>query len=322
MNILVVLVYVAAVAAVTLLVVRVVRPPGSPRAAGGPVHDRYEAAFLNGGPARVVDTALASLHADGRLAVGGPGIVTAPPAAAPRDPVEQAVLEEIAAAPYGALHHLRLAVMRRPSVQRIGHGLAARGLVTEPSARNTTRVLCLVLGILAFLLLPVSIVLSVMEAAAKEEPVAPFVLKVLPALIGVIVAAIACWAASAGAVTSAGWRALGAYGAAHGHLRDAGHLVALHGLGALPDPVLRDQLVAAARMYGRGRPVPSSSGGGTSADEGAVWCAGGGYDGGGGSGGGGACSGGSSCGGGSGGSSCGGGSGGGSSCGGGGGSSS
>ncbi|WP_309056840.1 TIGR04222 domain-containing membrane protein [Streptomyces sp.] len=315
MNVLVVLVYVAAVAAVALLVVRAVRPQGRPRAAGGPVHDRYEAAFLHGGPARVVDTALASLHADGRLAVGGPGMVTALPAAAPRDPVEQAVLEEIAAAPYGALHHLRLAVMRRPSVQRIGHGLAARGLVTEPSARNTTRVLCLVLGFLAFLLFPVSIVLSVMEAAAKEEPVAPFVLKVLPALIGVIVAAIACWAASAGAVTSAGWRALGAYGAAHGHLRDAGHLVALHGPGVLPDPVLRGQLVAAARMYGRGRPVPSSSGGGTSADEGAVWCAGGGYDGGGGSGG-------SSCGGGSGGgSSCGGGSGGGSSCGGGGGSS-
>ncbi|MFG3404971.1 TIGR04222 domain-containing membrane protein [Streptomyces sp. NPDC048142] len=97
------------------------RPRPAPGAA---LHDLYEAAFLNGGPARVVDTALAALHADGRLVVGGPGIVGARRARA-NDLVERAVFQELAAAPSGALHGLRDAVMRHPAVQEIGDGLAA-----------------------------------------------------------------------------------------------------------------------------------------------------------------------------------------------------
>ncbi|WP_392673335.1 TIGR04222 domain-containing membrane protein [Streptomyces sp. LN785] len=46
------------------------------RGPGGPVHDLYEVAFLNGGPGRVVDAAIAAMQADGRLTVGGPGIVS------------------------------------------------------------------------------------------------------------------------------------------------------------------------------------------------------------------------------------------------------
>ncbi|WP_406063229.1 TIGR04222 domain-containing membrane protein [Streptomyces sp. NBC_01077] len=330
MNVLTALYYLAGVAGITLLITRVVRTRGGP---GGPVHDRYEIAFLNGGPARVVDTALAALQADGRLAIGGPGIVAVVRPTA-YDPVERAVLQAHAAAPHGALHHLRLAVMRHAAVQEIGDGLAGRGLVVDPATRRTTARWCGVLGLTAFALFPVSVILTVVDFAAAEEFSFPFIFKVLPILLAVGITAVVCGSLSAGQVTSAGRRAVLAYGREHGHLADAGLLVALHGLRALPDPVLREQLLAAARIYGpprrrgggRRRPVPypyatSDAGDGFAAA--VVWCAGTSACGGGGGGGGSSCSGGGS------GSSCSSGScssgscsGGGSSCGGGGGGSS
>ncbi|MER5311577.1 TIGR04222 domain-containing membrane protein [Streptomyces sp. NPDC002773] len=312
MNVLIVLFYLAATAGITLVISRVVRTRGGP---GGPVHDRYEVAFLNGGPARVVDSALAALQADGRLAIGGPGIVAVVRPVA-YDPVERAVLQTHAAAPHGALHHLRLAVMRHPAVQEIGDGLAARGLVVAPAAQRTTARWCAVLGFTAFVLFPLSIVLTILDFAATDEVSVPFVFAVVPALLACGITAIVCGLVSAGQVTPAGRNALFAYGRGYGHLADAGHLVAVHGLRALPDLVLREQLVAAARFYGpprRGRrPAPH-----VAMDDwgpAPVWCAGSSSCGGGGGGGGsGSCSSGSCSGGGS---SCGGagGSSGGSSC--------
>ncbi|MFE2559277.1 TIGR04222 domain-containing membrane protein [Streptomyces sp. NPDC059352] len=319
MDVLLVLFYLAGITGVALLIARVVR---SRRGSGGPLHDRYEAAFLNGGPARVADTAIAALQADGRLAIGGPGIVAVVRPTA-YDPVERAVLQEHAAAPHGALHHLRLAVMRHPAVQEIGDGLAGRGLIVAPATRRTTLRWCLALGLTAFFLLPVSVVLTVVDFATTSEVSVPFVVKVLPVLAAAGVTAIACGAISASQVTAYGQAARAAYGRAHGHLADAGHLVALYGLRALPDPVLREQLLAAARVYapprgrGRGRrPAPSPSYATDSGAAGvAMWCAensscgGGGSSGGSGSCSSGSCSSGSCSGGGS---SCGGG--GGSSC--------
>ncbi|MFH9727192.1 TIGR04222 domain-containing membrane protein [Streptomyces sp. NPDC017254] len=332
MNVLTTLYYLAGVTGITLLIVRVARTRGGP---GGPVHDRYEAAFLNGGPARVVDSALAALQADGRLAVGGPGIVAVVRPTA-YDPVERAVLQAHAAAPHGALHHLRTAVMRHPAVQEIGDGLAARGLVVDPATRRTTLRWCGALGVVALFLFPVSALLTVVDFAASDAVSVPFVLKVAPVLLAAGVTAMVCGSLSAGQVTSAGRQAVSAFGRGHAHLADAGLLVALHGLRALPDPVLREQLLAAARIYGPPRRTRGHRGGrpahytspvaDTHDDFGAavVWCAGTSACGGGGGGGGG----GSSCSGGGSGSSCSSGScssgscsGGGSSCGGGGGSS-
>ncbi|MFE5735522.1 TIGR04222 domain-containing membrane protein [Streptomyces sp. NPDC056528] len=300
MDLLIVLYYLVAAVAVVLLVTRVVR---SRRGSGGPVHDRYEAAFLQGGPARVVDSALTSLHADGRIAIGGPGIVAVVRPTA-RDLVERAVLQEHAAAPHGALHHLRLAVMRHPAVQEIGDGLAERGLLVDPATRRAVNRWCATVGIAAFVLFPVSFLLTVADFAAREEFSVPFLFKVVPALFAMGATAVVCGSVSARRVTPAGRGALAAYGRERGHLADAGHLVALYGLRALPDPVLREQLVAAARVHGPrgpgrgGRPGPfphrSSS---SDADEFgvvAVWCAGAGSCGGGGGdgggGGGGSCS--------------------------------
>lgn len=287
MNTLVVVFYVAGAAGIALLVTRVVRSRGG---SGGPVHDRYEAAFLNGGPARVVDTAIAALQYDGRIAIGGPGIVAVVRPVA-YDPVERAVLQEHAAAPHGALHHLRLAVMRHPAVQEIGDGLAGRGLIVEPARRSSTLGWCLALGLTAFFLFPVSVVLTVLDLATASEMSVPFVVKVLPALFAAGVTAISCGAIASKRVTSTGQAALTAYGRAHGHLADAGHLVALYGLRGLPDPVLREQLLAAARVYapprGRGRGRRPTAARHSTADHAAgmavAWCAENSFCGGGGS---------------------------------------
>ncbi|MFF8606248.1 TIGR04222 domain-containing membrane protein [Streptomyces sp. NPDC015346] len=318
MNALAVVFHLAAVTCAVLLIVKVSRTRAG---TGGPVHDRHEAAFLNGGPARVVDAALAALQADGRIAIGGPGIVAVVRPTA-HDPVERAVLQAHAAAPHGALHHLRLTVMRHPAVQEIGDALAARGLIVTPAARRSAVRLSAALGVACVVLVPVCLVLTVVDLAradAFDLPV-PFVLKVLPALAGAGITAVVCGSIASGRVTPAGRRAVAAYARASGHLADAGHLVALHGLRALPDPVLREQLLAAARVYAPRR----RGGGGAQApyspaytDDTAglvtVWCAtgAGGGSGGGGCGGGsgsgcsaGSCSGGGSSCSGSGGSSC------------------
>ncbi|WP_051834655.1 TIGR04222 domain-containing membrane protein, partial [Streptomyces sp. NRRL S-15] len=223
------------------------------------VHDLSEEAFLSGGPARVVDTALTRMHADGRLAVGGPGIVAVRRGEA-RDAVERAVLQELAAAPNGALHTLRESVMRHPAVQEIGDGLAARGLLVPPGENRRRRTWALTLGIGCLLGFPVSIALTISEFVLHDgytDTPFPFFVKVLPALLtGAVVGPVTAAAARA-RLTKAGRRAADDYRAAHAHLTDPAHLVATLGLRALPDPELQGQLAAAARQRpaGRRRPV-------------------------------------------------------------------
>ncbi|MFF9869991.1 TIGR04222 domain-containing membrane protein [Streptomyces sp. NPDC013953] len=276
------------------------------RGPGGSVHDRTEAAFLNGGPGLVVDAAITALHADGRLVVAGPGIVAVPRPVG-YDPVERAVIAEHAAAPSGALHRLRLAVMRHPAVQEVGDGLAARGLITPAGAGRRWRRWGVVQGIVCLLLLFASVPLTVVELTrygAADWPF-PFIGKVGPVLLVGGVVALVCAGTAGARLTRAGRDALAAYRWSRTRPDDPAELVAVRGLRALPDRALWEQLTTAA---GRNR-------GGTPASAGAapvVWCAGA-DPGGSGSG----CGGGSSCGGGAG---CGGGggscgsSGGGSSC--------
>ncbi|MEU9861606.1 TIGR04222 domain-containing membrane protein [Streptomyces sp. NPDC047971] len=324
MNLLALIVWAAVLVALFLTIARL-------RAAradhGGSVHDLAEAAFLLGGPPRVVDTTLATLHADGLIGVGGPGLVVVlRPDLRARDHVGRAVLEQLAAAPSGALHELRLAVMRSPAVQEIGDSLAARGLMVAPEARRSGKRACLALGFGSFALLIVSIALSV--GVARDAFEVPFVFKVVPVLFAGIVVALVCGAYNAGRTTRAGRRAAAEYRAAHVYFPDAGHQVGLRGLRGVPDTELRTQLIAAARMP-RPSPAHSSHTAGTDALTLAAlhWCAGtpgspsgcGGAPGGSGGGsdsgaGGGGCSA-SACSGGGGGGGCGGSSGGGSSCG-------
>ncbi|MFF8828047.1 TIGR04222 domain-containing membrane protein [Streptomyces sp. NPDC015131] len=321
MSTLVLLVYLAVAVSSVLLVRGVVASRRGPR---GSVHHRVEAAFLAGGPARVVDSALAQLQSDGRVTVGGPGIVRVVRPLA-NDPVESAVLHELAAAPSGALHTVRLAAMRHPAVQEIGDGLAARGLVVPRAAGRVWRRWSLfqVLGCFALLLGFIAITIVTFAGAEPDETPFPYIFAVVPALFAGALIAMICGAVAGRRITRAGRRALAVYRRATSFPAGAGDLVARDGLRAVPDPVFREQLVAAARMPGArgGR----DGGGSDVAVTVVVWCAstdpggsgcGAGCGGGGGNGA--ACSGGSSCGSsGGGGSGCGGG--GSSSCGGGGG---
>ncbi|MDQ0987753.1 TIGR04222 domain-containing membrane protein [Streptomyces sp. V2I9] len=344
MNALALLLNLATLVSAVLLIAAVVasrsrRPPAGPFPS---VHDLYEGAFLNGGPARVVDTALTALHADGRVLIGGPGIISVQRPQA-NDPVERAVLQELATAPSGALHLVREAVMRHPAVQEIGDGLAQRGLLVPPAASRTVRRWGRVQGVSCLIAFPVSIVLTFAQYVSSHHPYeglpVPFVLKVLPAIVLGGISGLVVASASAKRITGAGRRAVQGFVAAHARAATPAQLVATRGLRALPDPALYAQLVAAARLGARGRRSFAYTSGSTTAGvtvvaATTVWCAAsgpggsscGGSSGGGsgsGCGGGSGCS--SGCGGG-GGSSCGGGgsscgSSGGSSCGGGGGSS-
>ncbi|MFD5101215.1 TIGR04222 domain-containing membrane protein, partial [Streptomyces albidochromogenes] len=150
--------------------------PGDTRAL-----DLMEIAFLNGGPSRAVDTALTTMYFDGRLAIGGPGIAS-PRSAVAHDPVERAVLAELAAAPNGALHTLRYAVMANPAVQEIGDGLAFRGLMVPPGAGRAWRAGGTVLAMLCLVGLPAAFVAAVTASFAGAS-VGVFLALVLPTLI-------------------------------------------------------------------------------------------------------------------------------------------
>ncbi|MFF8845237.1 TIGR04222 domain-containing membrane protein [Streptomyces sp. NPDC015127] len=249
---------------------------GAPR-----VHDAYEAAFLAGGPARVADAALAALHTDGRVVIGGPGVVTALRQVA-HDPVEREVFRALAAAPSGALPVLRQEVMRSPAVQEIGHALAARGLMTPPRQHSGLAAWGLAQGIVCLVGLPLSLVATVVQfMGSGHQPVGlPFVLMALPALIPGMVIGFNQANRAGRRVAPHGRRALRSYSAAHAHAAPGVvAFVALRGVRALPDPELRAQLTGAARLGRGSRSTVSHStyayGGGADspACSEAVWCA-------------------------------------------------
>jgi len=329
-NALALLLTLAVAVSSVLLVVATLHAGRRRGSTGVQVHDLSEAAFLHGGPAGVVDTALTALHADGRLVVGGPGIVSAHRQAEVRDAVERAVLQELGAAPSGALHTLRETVMRHPAVQEVGDGLAARGLLVAPDRSRTRRRWAITQATACVVGVPVSLVLTFVQYGlhpGHADTPYPFVVKVLPALaVGGLTGMLAA-ASARRRITHAGRQALDGFRASYAQVTDPALLVATQGLRALPDPGLQAQLVAAARQRPSGRRSPASPSGTSPATDAAlvpvVWCAGAGPGGGScgsSSGGGGGSEPGSACGSGTGcgssGSSCGGGSSSGSSCGG------
>lgn len=120
---------------VSLLLVYVVQAKLSgrgSRAAGSDVRlDAYQAAHVAGGPARVVDTAIAGLALNDQLLVARGGKLTAVSGAGATGPVEAAV--------YGVLNPTasRSAVLRRlrhhPAITAIGDQVRARGLLLDRS---------------------------------------------------------------------------------------------------------------------------------------------------------------------------------------------
>ncbi|MET7901180.1 TIGR04222 domain-containing membrane protein [Streptomyces sp. NPDC005355] len=257
--------------------------------ADGPADDRaydlLEAAFLAGGPGRVADTVISGMYTDGRLAVGGPGVVSVRRPIA-HHPVEDTLLRLCARSPHGALNWLRRELMRSAEVQAIGDRLAERGLMVRPDAlgfwRGAAKAQIAACWVGAFL----SIVTSASDDSVPTG--LPLIFKIFPALfLGFVVGAV-CAGAAKGRVTGAGKRALKACrrdgGPGRRHAPSAAHhastavaaAVALSGAAALTaDPLLRDQLLEAQKV-----PSSAASSGLGSADSsdssGGSWCGGGG----------------------------------------------
>ncbi|MGY1708480.1 TIGR04222 domain-containing membrane protein [Geodermatophilus sp. SYSU D00758] len=98
----------------------------------------HEAAYLTGGPARVVDAAVAALVRAGRVRVVGPGLL-AVVAPARRDPVEAAVLDGIGTAGHRSVDTVRWRLVADPRIAGLAHGLEEQGLLrrrTTPIARR------------------------------------------------------------------------------------------------------------------------------------------------------------------------------------------
>ncbi|MEV6201007.1 TIGR04222 domain-containing membrane protein [Streptomyces sp. NPDC051771] len=272
MNPLLLVLHLAAAAVLVRLFVLARRVRVGP---GGPLQDVYEAAFLGGGPGRVADTALAAMHLDGRIVIGGPGVVAVVHRIA-HDPVERAVLDTHATAPSGSLRALRLGVMTHPAVQEIGDALADRGLVTPPGPRRTLRRWCVGLVIGSFLLFPLGILVTVAEFAL-DGPAVPFFVKLLPLFLVCLVSALVCGTTSTRPVSPAGLAALTAYRRAYGH--GGVNTVALGGIRALSDRELWERLRDAARpdgpvRGGRSRSAYRHSSDTTAAAAVVMWCAG------------------------------------------------
>ncbi|MCX5295153.1 TIGR04222 domain-containing membrane protein [Streptomyces sp. NBC_00193] len=310
----------------SVLLLRGLRQSRPPTLVPAPrLHDLSEAAFMAGGPGAVVDAALVSLLCDGRMLVGGPGIVQVRPGVRGGDPAQRAVLQACQGAPSGWLYQIRYAAMRDPAVQETGDALAARGLIATPGGRHRWLrhgvIQAVVCGVLLILSLPLSFVAFVLQEGAGSVRV-PFIAEVLPVLLGGIVVGTVSASRARQRITPAGAAALRAVRAHYGADQSPYVQTSLFGLRGLRDPYLREQLVPAARgtRLAAAQSRTRSGGSGSSWESGAevipvVWCAGsdgGGSDGGGGSGGSGCGSSGSVCG--SSGSGCGGGGSSGSSC--------
>ncbi|WP_407836725.1 TIGR04222 domain-containing membrane protein [Streptomyces sp. DSM 116496] len=308
----------------SVLLLRGLRQSRPPTLGPAPrLHDLSEAAFMAGGPGAVVDAALVSLLCDGRMLVGGPGIVQVRPGVRGGDPAQRAVLQACQGAPSGWLYQIRYAAMRDPAVQETGDALAARGLIATPGGRHRWLrhgvIQAVVCGVVLILSLPLSFVAFVLQEGAGSFRV-PFIAEVLPVLLGGIVVGTVGASRARQRITPAGAAALRAVRAHYGADQSPYVQTSLFGLRGLRDPYLREQLVPAARgtRLAAAQARTRAGGSGSSWESGAevipvVWCAGSdGGGSGGGSGGSGCGSSGSVCG--SSGSGCGGGGSSGSSC--------
>jgi hypothetical protein len=102
--------------------------PGAVREPDGPALDVYDIAFLAGGPARVVDTAVVALLGSGRLRLHSPGhLATAN--LSRRHPVEAAVLDAVGPIGHRSVDTIRWRVMEDDRLLDVSRRLRQAGLV-------------------------------------------------------------------------------------------------------------------------------------------------------------------------------------------------
>lgn len=230
------------------LMVTVIRAQRDSRARGvaEEIRDAYEAAMLGGGASRVVDTAVTVMHLDGRLRVGGPGIVNVVNAVA-HDPVERAVLTHLERSDDVSLNTLRYTVMRKPAVQGIASGLMDRGLMMDFRRIGTApTVWGHVQAALCGLVIPTAFALTVVSYTKDwPRPEVPFILLVLPALVWGVVTGQLMASRVSRRITAAGTRALRAYRKQPASTEVPARRVAVKGASGAPQPLLQTLLAVA-----------------------------------------------------------------------------
>ncbi|MFF0434531.1 TIGR04222 domain-containing membrane protein [Streptomyces sp. NPDC004327] len=97
-----------------------------------------EAAYLAGGPLRVVDLTLVGLHRSRLVLLAHTGWATAVDPAAGRDELERAVLGAIGPAGQSPIPAVRPLAADTACVRALGDGLVARGLALPEPARRTS----------------------------------------------------------------------------------------------------------------------------------------------------------------------------------------
>ncbi|MGW2398235.1 TIGR04222 domain-containing membrane protein [Kitasatospora sp. NPDC001664] len=253
---------------------RVPQPQGLP-GRGQPLLD---AAFLAGGPARVVDTVIVRMQQEGRLIVSRSGQVTVTDRNA-RDAVEAVLITVAGSSGRTDLSTVRRELARSEHVQRIGDGLAARGLMRRPDlfrkAMGARRLFWFVqlvvigLGVLAAI---DWLGLSAAEQGSRSAPFFPF--------LGLLMVGLFWLAVSKperARITPAGVRQLelirtGSPWQPHDAAVFGGALllgaVAVDGLDSLEDLELRQALAAQQAMTR----TSTTSSGSSSDSSGYVWC--------------------------------------------------
>ncbi|MFD1546488.1 TIGR04222 domain-containing membrane protein [Nonomuraea guangzhouensis] len=224
----------------------------APSGARSPM-DVYEAAYLAGGPRRVINTALVSLVSQGGLRVSRDGTVTPVHGFKPakRVVVERAVYRQVASAPGGrTAAEVRHAATDAHAVRQLTIMLSRQGLLMPPGvrarSRRRARWLVVFTGLAAVV---------VIADALLHAPVNALVIAAVAAVAGV-----ACFSwqrhLMMDPLTKAGRAAL-----KHADVDDADGgwqnsdfgLVALHGLTKLPDRdlagTLRSDTRARSRRY-------------------------------------------------------------------------
>lgn len=112
--------------------------PAPAQLRGAPELTLYEAAFLAGGPRRVVDVTLVALARERRLLLAHTGWATVVDPQG-RDPVERAVIAAAGGGGQNTIPAIRAAVCSAEAVRDLDDGLAAAGLAVPRPIRSAVR---------------------------------------------------------------------------------------------------------------------------------------------------------------------------------------
>ncbi|MFC8451187.1 TIGR04222 domain-containing membrane protein [Kitasatospora sp. NPDC057223] len=233
-----------------------------------------DAAFLAGGPGRVVDTVLVRMHQEGRVIVSRGGLVTVT-AGKTYDDVEAALITAAGDLRQRDLVGLRRTTMTSDAVQQIGNRLADHGLMRDPGrlrrARRARRLVWLTM-LAVVVSTAVGLVVTHDRPEADRPSIAGALGLVALGLVFLLVSRV-----RKGRITPAGkrqlslmtqggpWKPRHGVGIASSLLLGA---VALEGIGSgLPDQELQEAMLAASVT----RP-PVGVGGSSGSDGGASSC--------------------------------------------------